>query len=95
MSTATPPLKLYIKPGCPWCTQAVGYLNEQGFHYEPIDVLSDPASYDEMKRLSGQSLTPTLVVHDGDPGNLKILPDFGVDELIPFLREHGITPERT
>ena len=83
-------LTLYIKPGCPWCRDAVAYLDAQGFTYHQIDVLSDADAYAEMQRLSGQSLTPTLVVDDGE--TLKILPDFGVDELVPFLESHRISP---
>jgi monothiol glutaredoxin len=85
-------LKLYIKPGCPWCIQAVGYLDSREFRYQEIDVLSDPSAYAEMRSLSGQSLTPTLVVNHGDPETERILPDFDVDELVPFLEEHGIGP---
>jgi hypothetical protein len=39
---------------------------------------------DEMVELSGQSKAPTMD-WDGD-----ILADFGVDELVPFLRSKGL-----
>ena len=81
---------LYIKPSCPWCVEAVAHFDREGFDYEKIDVISDPAAFDEMRRLSGQSLAPTLVVDPGEPSQ-KILPDFGVDELPAFFSEHGIT----
>ena len=71
--------KLYIKPGCPWCHEAIDYLDQQGITYETIDVLADREKMREMIDLSGQSKTPTLD-WDGD-----VLADFGVDELIPFL----------
>jgi glutaredoxin 3 len=79
-------VKVYIKPSCPWCIDALRYLDEKGFQYEKIDVLKSRAAYDEMIALSGQSLTPTMQV-DG-----KVLADFGVDELVPFLAKHGIQP---
>jgi hypothetical protein len=38
----------------------------------------------EMVDLSGQSKAPTM---DWDG---EVLADFGVDELVPFLRAHGV-----
>ena len=80
------PLKLYVKTWCPWCVRAKAWLDEHAYAYQEIDVEADPNDYAEMIRLSGQRLTPTLVVGD------KILPDFGPDELKAFLAQHGIEP---
>jgi len=80
------PLKLYVKTWCPWCVRAKQMLDSRGYRYEEIDVEADRAAYAEMKRLSGQSLTPTLVVGE------KVLPDFGPPELEAFLSRHGIVP---
>ncbi|MDA8908839.1 MAG: glutaredoxin domain-containing protein [Verrucomicrobiales bacterium] len=81
-----PTLKVYLKPGCPWCVDAVAYLEREGFSYEGIDVIADRTQYAEMQRLSGQSCAPTLTY-----GEL-ILPDFDVDEMKAFFEDHGITP---
>lgn len=83
----TAPLKLFVKAGCPWCDMAEEWLQAHGYRYSVVDVLSDPAAYDEMKRISGQQRAPTLQV-----GNL-LLPDFGPDELARFLNKHSITPD--
>jgi len=80
------PLKLYVKPGCPWCTMAEDYLQAKGYRYETIDVLRDRAAMEEMVRVSGQRRAPTLTV-----GEL-LLPDFGPDELAVFLKQHSIAP---
>jgi monothiol glutaredoxin len=80
------PLKLYIKPGCPWCIMAEDWLEAKGYQYEVINVLSDQRLFDEMMRISGQRRAPTLAV-----GEL-VLPDFGPDELAVFLKRHSITP---
>ena len=80
------PLKLYIKPGCPWCIMAEDWLQAKGYRYETINVRSDPRLMDEMVRISGQRLAPTLAVGD------LVLPDFGPDELAVFLKRHSITP---
>lgn len=75
--------KLYIKPGCPWCHQAMDYLDQHGISYQRINVLSDREKMREMVELSGQKKTPTL---DWDG---HVLADFGVDELIPFLAKRS------
>jgi glutaredoxin 3 len=77
---------LYVKAGCPWCRLAEEYLNQRGYKYERMDVRKDPAAFAELKRISGQTYTPTLVI-----GNL-VLPDFGPDELEHFLKQHNILP---
>jgi glutaredoxin len=80
-------LKLYVKVWCPWCVMAQEWLDERGYKYELIDVELSRAAYDEMIELSGQPLTPTVVVDDD-----KVLPDFGPDELERFFRKHQIEP---
>ena len=80
------PLKLYVKVWCPWCVMAQQALDSAGYKYELIDVEAKRASYDEMISISGQRLTPTLVVGD------LVLPDFGPDELEVFLKKHSIAP---
>ena len=82
-------INLYIKPGCPWCVQVESYLQEQGFTYNPIDVITDGDAFDKMQELSGQSSAPTMTVGD------LLLADFGVEELVPFLAQHGITAATT
>ena len=82
-------MRVFVKPGCPWCVDAVKYLRQNGFRFEEIDVLGDPEAFQEMISLSGQSLAPTMEFQG------KILPDFGIPELEAFLQEHGITPEMT
>jgi glutaredoxin len=83
----TPELKLYVKVWCPWCVTAQDWFDSRGYRYTLIDVEKNRADYDEMIRLSGQRLTPTLVTADG-----RVLPDFGPDELEVFLKQHSITP---
>jgi len=34
-------LTLYIKPWCPWCIEAVAWLERQGYQFNKIDVLSE------------------------------------------------------
>lgn len=78
---------LYIKSGCPWCIEVTEFLNEKGIGYRELNVSDDEAARAEMQRKSGQSRAPTL------DWNGKILADFGVDELVPFLRQQNVKLE--
>lgn len=73
--------KLYIKPGCPWCRDAIAWLDAKGISYQLIDVLSDQSAYEEMIALSGQTKTPTLQTEDQ-----RVLADFDVAQLPAFLK---------
>jgi len=79
-------LQLYVKTWCPWCVRAKAFLDAEGYRYEEIDVEANREDYATMTRISGQRLTPTLVVGD------KVLPDFGPEELVEFLARHCIVP---
>lgn len=78
---------LYVKPGCPWCTEAVEFLDGRGVGYRLKDVTRDPAAFAEMQKKSGQTKAPTL------DWNGKILADFGADELVPFLQAQNVKLE--
>jgi glutaredoxin 3 len=78
---------LYIKPGCPWCIEATAWLDEHGIPYRRVDVVADAGARAEMERKSRQSKAPTLDWHG------KILADFGVEELVPFLRAQNVKLE--
>jgi glutaredoxin 3 len=73
---------LYVKRGCPWCSEATAWLDQHGFEYEEVDVSGDPAAFAEMRKLSGQSCAPTMTIGD------LMLADFGAEELEDFMREH-------
>jgi glutaredoxin 3 len=75
---------LYVKAWCPWCHMAEAVLKKHGIAYQRIDVRTDAAAYDEMKRVSGQSRAPTLVAGD------RVLADFGPEELEEFLKELNV-----
>ena len=74
--------KLYVKTGCPWCEEVLEYFDAHKLPYEKIVVSGNPAAMNEMRELSEQTKAPTM---DWDG---EVLADFGVDELIPFLKAH-------
>jgi len=76
---------LYIKPWCPWCVDAVSWLRGRGLDFCELDVLSDEAARTRMRRISGQSLTPTLELPDG-----AVLADFDTGQLERFLKEKNV-----
>jgi len=80
-------MRLYVKRWCPWCIEAIEWLDARGFRYELVDVIANPAEHNEMRRISGQLKTPTLEVAGG-----HVLPDFDVGQLEKFLLRHSIQP---
>lgn len=77
-----PNIRLFIKPTCPWCREAMDWLNARNIAYRTLDITTDPAARAEMAGLSGQTKVPTMQA-DG-----KILADFGEAELAPWWKEH-------
>ena len=77
--------RLFIKPWCGWCRQAMKWLDDHGIEYETIDVTADEAAFEEMIRLSGQDLAP--VIQAGG----KVLADFGPEQLPAFWKEISAT----
>jgi glutaredoxin 3 len=79
----SPPV-LYLKPGCPWCDEVVDFLASKKIEVLPRIVSGDREAMQEMVELSGQTKAPTLDWHG------QVLADFGVEELIPFLKTRGV-----
>jgi monothiol glutaredoxin len=80
-----PLMNLFVKPGCPWCVEAVDWLEARGLAFREIDVFSEPGAFDRMREISGQSLAPTLEMPDG-----TVLADFDVGQLERFLKERAV-----
>ena len=81
-------IRLFIKPYCPWCHQAMQWLDEHGIKYETLDVMANEEAFDAMIRLSGQELAPVIEA-DG-----KVLADFGPEQLPGFFKTISTTNER-
>ncbi|MFN0126044.1 MAG: glutaredoxin family protein [Verrucomicrobiales bacterium] len=76
--------KIYVKPGCPWCEEVLDYMEAHDLPYEEVVVTGNRDAMAEMVALSGQTKAPTM-----DWAG-EVLADFGVDELVPFLRKRGV-----
>lgn len=79
------PIRLFIKPGCPWCDEAIDWLDARRIKYQKLDVISDAAARREMHDLTGQTKAPSIDV-DG-----HILADFGADELSAWWQKMDFT----
>jgi glutaredoxin 3 len=79
-------IRLFIKPGCPWCAEAIGWLDERGLAYTTLDVIRDADARNEMRELTDQTKAPSIDV-DG-----HILADFGADELEDWWRQMEFEP---
>ena len=75
-------MNLYIKPWCPWCIEAVDWLKQRGVEFRSVDVLADAGAFEHMRKISSQSLTPTLEMPDG-----SVLADFDTRQLGRFLED--------
>jgi len=76
-------IRLFIKPYCGWCHQAMSWLRQRGIAHQVLDVMADEAAREEMWRLSRQTLAPVIEV-DG-----KVLADFGAQELDAWWKRQG------
>jgi glutaredoxin len=74
-------VRLFIKPYCSWCREAMAWLDQQSIHYEVLDVTEDAAAYQEMVTLSGQTLAPVIEVEG------EVLADFGARELADWWKQ--------
>jgi glutaredoxin len=81
-------IRLFIKPYCGWCHEAMQWLDRRAIQYEVLDVIADAKARKEMLQLSGQTLAPTIDV-DGE-----ILADFDTDQLEEFWRDLGLETEK-
>lgn len=79
-------VRLFIKPGCPWCDEAIEWLDQRGVAYELLDVIRSADARREMRELTDQTRAPSIDV-DG-----HILADFGADELEEWWRQMDFEP---
>jgi len=77
-------IRLFIKPYCGWCHEAIAWLDKHGFKYQKLDVTNDRAAAKEHYDLTGQGMAPSIDI-DGE-----ILADFDTRELEAFLKKIGV-----
>ncbi|MBI2645344.1 glutaredoxin family protein [Candidatus Uhrbacteria bacterium] len=75
---------IYTKSGCPWCTDALAFLQKNHIEFEEREVRANSTYFDELIQKSGQEKTPTFDI-DGE-----ILADSDVDQIKDYLLKRGV-----
>jgi alkyl hydroperoxide reductase subunit F len=57
-------ITVYSSPDCMYCYTVKGYLEDNGFEYEEINIYDDTEAYERMKEFSGQKNVPVTVIGD-------------------------------
>lgn len=73
-------VKIYSTPTCPHCKSAKAFFKEKNISFTNIDVASREEGAKEMKKISGQTGVPVIVI-DG-----KIIVGFDQNEIEKFIK---------
>ncbi len=77
-------LIIYTKTGCPWCIDALDFLNKNNIPFEEREVRNNPQYMQELEQKSGQTKAPTIDL-DGE-----ILADTDAQAIEEFLKQRSI-----
>ena len=58
-------VKIYTKPGCPYCAAAKEHYAKKGIPFKEIDVYSTPGAKEDVVRISGGRSIVPVIVTDG------------------------------
>lgn len=81
---AKPEIIAYLKTFCGWSNGVRAVLAKYDLPYTEKDIIKNPEYRFEMEQLSGQPLSPCVIV------NGKMLADISGEELEAYLLEHGL-----
>lgn len=59
-------VKMYTKPGCPYCAAAKEHYAGKGIDFEEINVVGNPQAQQELLKLSGGQRMVPVVVDKGE-----------------------------
>lgn len=79
-----PKIIAWMKPSCGWSMGVRAVFKKYGLQYEDRDIINVRANYEEMVKVSGQPLQPTLSIGG------KVLADVSGDEVENYLVSQGI-----
>ena len=74
----------YLKTHCGWSRGIRAVLAKYNIPYQEKDIIKNPEFRFEMEQLSGQPLSPCVIV------NGTMLPDISGEELEGYLLENGL-----
>lgn len=55
---------LFSTPTCSWCRRAKQYFREKRLKFKDIDVSKDPSAANELRRVSGQTGVPVILINN-------------------------------
>jgi glutaredoxin 3 len=74
------PVTIYTKPYCPYCSRAIGLLEQKGVAFTEIEAAFDPEKRQEMIQKSGGRATfPQIFIGDQHVG--------GCDDMLALERD--------
>ena len=82
-----PEITAFLKTQCGWSKGVRAILAKYDISYTEKDIIQNPDYRFEMEQLSGQPLSPCVVV------NGVMLPDFSGEELESYLLSNGLVQE--
>ncbi len=82
-----PEITTYLKTHCGWSKGVRAVLSKYDIPHTEKDIIINPDFRFEMEQLSGQSLSPCVVV------NGVMLPDLSGEELESYLLTNGLVQE--
>ncbi|MDY6838090.1 MAG: FAD-dependent oxidoreductase [Thermodesulfobacteriota bacterium] len=66
-------LTIYVSPGCPFCEKAKLFLEEKGIGYEEVSAPAKSGAWQEMRKKTGSSSLPQILVGDTPVGGYSEL----------------------
>ena len=80
-----PPITIYTKSWCDYCTRATVLLARSGASFREVEISDDPSLRDEMiARAGGRQTVPQIFISDTHVG--------GCDDLYQLEREGRLDP---
>ena len=84
MSNPQPKITAYVKTFCGWSEGVRAIMRKYDLEFEEKDIIKNPAFRWEMEQMSGQPLSPCVVV-DGE-----MLADVSGEEVEAYMIEKGL-----
>ena len=79
-----PEVIAYLKTSCGWSRGVRAVLGKHDILFTEKDIITNPEYRQEMEQLSGQALSPTVIV------NGVLLPDISGEELESYMLQNGL-----
>ena len=66
-------IKIYTTSWCPYCQSAKRFLENKGLEFEKIDIEEQGISREQLKRLTGRSSVPQIIIENKPIGGYEDL----------------------